>query len=64
MEVPKDFQAELDRHPRAQEFFQTLNGANRYAVLFRIHTAKRPATRSARIQKLIDMLERGEKLHP
>jgi uncharacterized protein YdeI (YjbR/CyaY-like superfamily) len=64
MEVPEDFQTELDRHPRAREFFQTLNSANRYAVLFRIHTAKRPATRSARMQKLIDMLENGEKIHP
>jgi uncharacterized protein YdeI (YjbR/CyaY-like superfamily) len=64
MEVPGDFQSELDRRPQAREFFQTLNSANRYAVLFRIHTAKRAATRAARIQKLIDMLEKGEKIHP
>lgn len=64
MEVPEDFQSELDRRPQAREFFQTLNSANRYAVLFRIHTAKRATTRTARIQKLIDMLEKGEKIHP
>ncbi len=62
--VPDDFQAELNRHPKANEFFATLNSANRYAILFRIHTAKKKETRARRIQQFIEMLERGEKLHP
>ncbi|HEY7358326.1 MAG TPA: YdeI/OmpD-associated family protein [Ktedonobacterales bacterium] len=62
--VPDDFQRELDQHPQAQAFFRTLNSANRYAVLYRIQTAKKPETRAARIQKLIEMLDRGEKIHP
>jgi uncharacterized protein YdeI (YjbR/CyaY-like superfamily) len=63
-EIPPDFQAELDAHPAAQAFFATLNSANRYAFLWRIHTAKKPETRAARIRQFIEMLERGEKLHP
>jgi uncharacterized protein YdeI (YjbR/CyaY-like superfamily) len=62
--VPDDFQAELDKHPEAQAFFSTLNSANRYAILFRIQTAKKAETRSRRIQQLIEMLARQEKLHP
>jgi uncharacterized protein YdeI (YjbR/CyaY-like superfamily) len=62
--VPNDLQAELDRHPKAQAFFATLNGINKYAILYRIQTAKRPETRSKRISKFIGMLERKEKLYP
>lgn len=62
--IPDDFQRELDQHPQAQAFFRTLNSANRYAILYRIQTAKKPETRAARIQKLIAMLARGEKFHP
>jgi uncharacterized protein YdeI (YjbR/CyaY-like superfamily) len=61
--VPDDFQAELDRHPQARKFFATLNSANRYAILWRIQTAKKAETRAKRIQQFIEMLERGEKIH-
>lgn len=64
MNVPEDFQAELDKNPAAQEFFNTLNSANRYAVLYRIQTAKKPATRAERIRKLVEMLARNEKIYP
>src|SRR5579884_647066 len=53
MSVPDDFQQALEGNQRAKDFFNTLNSANRYAVLYRIQTAKRPETRAARIQKLI-----------
>jgi uncharacterized protein YdeI (YjbR/CyaY-like superfamily) len=62
--IPDDFQRELDKNQRANEFFSTLDSANRYAVLFRIQTAKKPETRSARIQKFIEMLAQHQKLHP
>jgi uncharacterized protein YdeI (YjbR/CyaY-like superfamily) len=62
--VPPDFQSELDKNPRAQEFFDTLNSVNRYAILFRIQTAKKPETRAARIQKFIEMLVQQQKIHP
>ena len=62
--IPDDFQKELDNNPKAQEFFATLNSVNRYAILFRIQTAKKPATRSARISTFIEMLSNNQKLHP
>lgn len=62
--VPEDFQAALDTSPRAAAFFATLRGANRYALLFRIQTAKKPETRARRIQDFIGMLERSEKFYP
>ena len=61
--VPSDLQAELDRNPRAAEFFATLDSANRYAVLFRIQTARKPETRQRRIHQFVAMLARSQKLH-
>jgi uncharacterized protein YdeI (YjbR/CyaY-like superfamily) len=62
--VPADFQAALDRSKAAGAFFATLNKANRYAMLWRIQTAKKAETRERRIAAFIEMLEKGEKLHP
>ncbi|WP_211451253.1 YdeI/OmpD-associated family protein [Collimonas antrihumi] len=62
--VPADFQAALDASPRAREFFVSLDSSNRYAVLFRIQTAKKAETRARRIQDYTSMLERHEKFHP
>ena len=61
--VPPDLQAALDANPAAAKFFATLRSANRFAVLYRIHDAKRPETRARRIAKFVDMLSRGETLH-
>ncbi len=62
--IPDDLQAALDRSPEAKAFFATLNSVNRYAILFRVQTAKKPETRARRIQEFIAMLERHEKVHP
>jgi uncharacterized protein YdeI (YjbR/CyaY-like superfamily) len=62
--VPADLEAALDSNPAAQQFFTTLDGANRYAVLFRIQTAKKAETRSRKIEQFVAMLERREKIHP
>ena len=59
-----DFQAELDKNPKAKAFFDTLKGANRYAILFRIQTAKKPETREKRIREFIQRLEKEEKIYP
>jgi len=58
--VPDDFQAELDKNPKAKAFFETLTSAKRYSFLFRIQTAKKPQTRAKRIRQFIEMLESGE----
>jgi uncharacterized protein YdeI (YjbR/CyaY-like superfamily) len=62
--VPGDFQAALAASPRARDFFEALDGANRYAVLFRIQTVKKAETRARKIQEFVEMLERSEKIHP
>jgi uncharacterized protein YdeI (YjbR/CyaY-like superfamily) len=62
--VPPDLAAALAVNPRAAAFFATLESYNRYAVLFRIHAASKPETRTKRIAKFVGMLERGEKIHP
>ena len=62
--VPPDLQKELDANPKAARFFETLDSQNRYAVLYRIHDAKRPETRARRIAQYVEMLAEGRKLHP
>ena len=64
MTVPADLQAALDDHPKARAFFETLKGANRYAILYRIQTAVKPETRARRIAEFVKMLQRRETLHP
>jgi len=61
--VPPDFQAALDGNPQAAAFFKTLDGANRYAILWRIQTVKKAETRARKIEHFIGMLERKEKIH-
>ncbi len=63
-EVPADLQAALDKNARANAFFKILDGANRYAILFRIQTVKKAETRARKIQQFVEMLERKEKIHP
>jgi uncharacterized protein YdeI (YjbR/CyaY-like superfamily) len=63
-EVPDDLQAALDRNAQAKAFFRTLDRANRYAILWRVQTAKKAETRTRRIRQFVEMLERHEKIHP
>ena len=60
---PDDLRAALDTNPQARAFFDTLTGANRYAILYRVQTAKRPETRAARIAKFVTMCAAHETLH-
>jgi uncharacterized protein YdeI (YjbR/CyaY-like superfamily) len=62
--VPDDLRAALARNRTARAFFETLDGSNRYAILYRIHDAKRPETRRARIEKFVTMLEEHRTVHP
>ncbi len=62
--VPEDVQQELDAHPVAREFFESLNKLNRYAICRRIDMIKRAKTRRAHIDRFIGMLERREKPYP
>jgi uncharacterized protein YdeI (YjbR/CyaY-like superfamily) len=63
IEVPDDFAAALNAEPAAKSMFATLSAANRYAVLYRVHEAKRPETRARRIEQFVAMLARGETIY-
>ena len=62
--VPDDLRRELDARPQASAFFAELSSQNRYAILYRLHEAKRPETRARRLAKFVAMLEAGETIHP
>jgi uncharacterized protein YdeI (YjbR/CyaY-like superfamily) len=61
--VPEDLQRELEKNPKALKFFASLDSANRYAILFRLHDAKKPETRARRITRFVTMLAEHKKLH-
>jgi len=63
MTVPDDLMAALASEPAAQQEFERLNGTNRYAVLWRVHTAATPAGRAKRIADCVQMLAEGRRFH-
>jgi len=63
-DVPEDLAAALARNRAARAFFDALDGANRYAILWRVQTAKKPETRAARIALFVTMCAEGRTLHP
>ena len=63
MVVPEDFLKELTKHKKAAAFFNTLNRANTYSIVWRLQTAQKPETRDRRMKIILDMLKRGEKFH-
>ncbi len=64
IEVPPALRAALDAEPAAAAAFAMLSSQNRYAILFRLHHAKRPETRTRNIEKFVAMLARGETIYP
>ena len=62
--VPDDLARALAANERARAFFATLDSANRYAILYRIGTAKKPETRAKRIDTYVAMLSEHKKIHP
>jgi uncharacterized protein YdeI (YjbR/CyaY-like superfamily) len=64
MELPSDLAAALAAEPAAQAMFEVLTSQNRYAILYRLQTAKRADTRRKRIEQFVTMLARGETIHP
>ena len=63
-QVPDDLRAALARNKEAGSFFETLDSTNRYAILYRIGSAKKAETRVARIEKFVTMLIEGRTIHP
>jgi uncharacterized protein YdeI (YjbR/CyaY-like superfamily) len=64
IEVPAELAAALAASPAASEMFAKLSSQNRYAILYRIATAKQAKTRTRRIEQFVEMLARGETIHP
>lgn len=62
--VPAELRAALDANPEAKRFFESLDGRNRYAILHRLQTAKKPETVTRRIERFVEMLAKGEKIYP
>jgi uncharacterized protein YdeI (YjbR/CyaY-like superfamily) len=59
-----DLLTALDAQPDARRFFDSLDAANRYAVLYRVHQAKGPERRAAKIAEMVARLASGKALHP
>ena len=64
IEVPPELVAALAAEPKAQAMFEALNSQNRYAILYRLTTAKRADTRTRRLEQFVAMLARGETIYP
>jgi uncharacterized protein YdeI (YjbR/CyaY-like superfamily) len=63
-EPTAELDAALDAEPAARELFETLDRANRYAILYRIQQAKTPEKRAAKIAEMVRMLRKGDTIHP
>lgn len=55
-----EFLAALNKNRAAKDFYATLSATNRYALYYRIQSAKKPETRAKRIEAFVEMLARGE----
>jgi uncharacterized protein YdeI (YjbR/CyaY-like superfamily) len=64
IDVPAELDAALTATPAARAMFEILTSQNRYAVLYRIDSAKRPDTRARRVEQFVAMLARGETIYP
>jgi uncharacterized protein YdeI (YjbR/CyaY-like superfamily) len=62
--VPEDLERALAGNDAARTFFASLDRTNRYAILYRLHDAKRPETRARRLEQFVAMLAEGKKLYP
>ncbi|HUB71897.1 MAG TPA: YdeI/OmpD-associated family protein [Acidimicrobiales bacterium] len=62
--VPEDLARALAANPRAKAMFQKLTAANRYSIVYRVTSARKVETRAGRVEQFVEMLARGETVHP
>lgn len=62
--IPADLQAAIDAEPRARAMLKQLSAQNRFALIFRTDNMKTEAGRKRRIAAFVEMLKRGETIHP
>ena len=63
-EAPPDLAAALAANPAARATFEQTSAANRFAIIYRLNAVKRSETRQRKLDSFIEMLARGEVLHP
>ena len=63
MQLPDDFMKTLSKNKKAKAFFETLNKTNKYAIGWRLQTAKKPETKEKRIKAIVEMLSKQQKFH-
>ena len=64
MRIPEDLQAAIDAEPKAKRMLSTLSAQNRFALAFRVHNTRTAAGRKKKIASFVEMLKRGETIHP
>jgi uncharacterized protein YdeI (YjbR/CyaY-like superfamily) len=64
MKIPDDLQAAIDAEPKAKAMLAKLSAQNRFALAFRVHNMKTEAGRKKKIETFVEMLKRGETIHP
>jgi uncharacterized protein YdeI (YjbR/CyaY-like superfamily) len=64
MTIPDDLQAAIDAEPKARRMLSMLSAQNRFALAFRVHNTKTVAGRKKKIAAFVEMLKRGETIHP
>ncbi|HEX7537370.1 MAG TPA: YdeI/OmpD-associated family protein [Dermatophilaceae bacterium] len=64
LDVPDDLDAALAATPGAREMFGILTSGNRFAIVYRVNSARRADTRARRIEQYVAMLARGETPYP
>lgn len=64
MKIPDDLQAAIDAEPKAKAMLAKLSAQNRFALAFRLHNIKTDAGRKRNIEAFVEMLKRGETIHP
>lgn len=64
MTMPEDLLEAIRREPKALAHYERLDKTNRYALAFRLGNLKTAAGRQKRIASFVEMLKRGDSLHP
>jgi uncharacterized protein YdeI (YjbR/CyaY-like superfamily) len=62
--IPADLQAAIDAEPKARRMLEKLSAQNRFALAFRTENMKTESGRRRKIATFVDMLKRGETIHP
>jgi uncharacterized protein YdeI (YjbR/CyaY-like superfamily) len=62
--IPADLEAAIEAEPKAKAMLAKLSAQNRFALAFRTLNMKTEAGRKKKIAGFVDMLKRGETIHP